>query len=138
MFYPNPLGQSIQGSYIGNAGALAGNPFGSDFQIPGKRPIGQPVLPGENKKMIEGVYGQPGSKPKPRTLAIGNPVAGNDSPLASIAMAMGKSGGNIGNVAGFLNPMSWFLGDSQRALTDRDQTNMDQTKQAGFIRKTVF
>jgi hypothetical protein len=62
---------------------VAGNPFGPAFEIPGKKPNGQPVLPGEDKKMIEGVYGQPGLQPSPRAfpmrlpMAMGMPVVGN-------------------------------------------------------------
>jgi hypothetical protein len=65
---------------------VAGNPFGPAFQIPGKKPGGQPVLPGENKKMIEDVYGRPGPQPMPGTSPLGLP------------MAMGIFG--AGNIAG--------------------------------------
>jgi len=45
---------------------LAGNPLMDPrFKIPGTRSGGQPVLPGENKKDIEDVYGRPGMKPMP-------------------------------------------------------------------------
>jgi hypothetical protein len=54
---------------------VAGNPFGPDFQIPGKKPGGQPVLPGENKKVIEDVYGRPGPRPMPGTSPRGLPMA---------------------------------------------------------------
>jgi hypothetical protein len=62
---------------------LAGNPFGPAFEVPNKKPISQPTLPGEDKKMIEGVYGQPGLQPSPRAfpmrlpMAMGMPVVGN-------------------------------------------------------------
>ena len=91
---------SVQGSYIGNAGVLAGNPFGSDFQIPGKRPIGQPALPGENKGMIEGVYGQPGPQSVPGA-----------SPLR-LPMAMGMPVMDIGNVGGMSTTLNPLVGDA--------------------------
>lgn len=57
---------SVQGSYIGNAGALASNPLTDPrFKIPGKGTGGQPVLPGENRKTVEDVYGRPGIQPMP-------------------------------------------------------------------------
>jgi len=65
---------------------VAGNPFGPAFQIPGKKPGGQPVLPGENKKDIEDVYGRLGPQPMPGTPPLGLP------------MAMGIFG--AGNIAG--------------------------------------
>jgi hypothetical protein len=67
---------------------LAGNPFGPAFQIPGRKPGGQPVLPGENKKDIEDVYGRPGPQPMPGSSPLGLP------------MAMGTP--VVGNMAGFL------------------------------------
>lgn len=66
---------------------FAGNPFGPTFQIPGKKSSGQPILPGENKKEVEGVYGLPGPQPMP-----GNPPLG-------LPMAMGMP--IVGNMAGF-------------------------------------
>ena len=57
---------SVQGSYIGNAGALASNPLMDPrFKIPGARSGGQPTPPGESKKDIEDVYGRPGMQPMP-------------------------------------------------------------------------
>jgi len=80
---------SIQGNYIGNAGAFASNPLMDPrFKIPGARSGGQPTLPGESKKDIEDVYGRPGMQPMPGT-----------SPLA-LPMAMGTP--VVGNMAGFL------------------------------------
>lgn len=55
---------------------LAGNPFGSDFVIPGAVPMGQPVLPGENQKLIESVYGR--RRPVP---IQGNPLLPGSSQL---------------------------------------------------------
>jgi hypothetical protein len=91
MFYNNSAPgnyNSIQGSYIGNAGALASNPLMDPrFKIPGARSGGQPTLPGESKKDIEDVYGRPGMQPMPGTSPLGLP------------MAMGMFG--AGNIAGF-------------------------------------
>jgi hypothetical protein len=45
---------------------FAGNPLMDPrFKIPGTRSGGQPVLPGENKKDVEDVYGRPGMKQMP-------------------------------------------------------------------------
>lgn len=79
------MAQGFYGSYLGNAGALndlvyrgepvqfqtlpyygggfnvqplmAGNPFSSDFVIPGAKRQQQPVLPGEDPGLIRKVYG---------------------------------------------------------------------------------
>jgi len=72
---------------------LAGNPFGPAFAIPGKRPVGQPILPGENKKDIENVYGVPGPKPMPGGAPLGLPMAFGSSNLP----------GAVGNMAGIAN-----------------------------------
>ncbi len=78
----------------GNASQfLAGNPFGPNFVIPGKRPVGQPVLPGENKGAVEGVYGTPGPKPMPGSIPLGLPMAMGSSNLPNA----------IGNMAGVAN-----------------------------------
>ena len=66
---------------------MAGNPFGNQFVIPGKRPAGQPVLPGEQREFVEGVYGVPGPKPIPGSSPLGLPMA-----------AMGNMGGMIGQM----------------------------------------
>ncbi len=55
---------------------VAGNPFGAEFVIPGAGPGGQPVLPGENKQSIEGVYGR--RRPVP---VQNNPLLPGSSPL---------------------------------------------------------
>jgi hypothetical protein len=96
MFDTTQRPQSVQGGYIGNAGALAGNPFGPAFEIPGRKPSGQPALPGENKKMIEGVYGRPGMQPMPGTPPLG-------LPMANIFGA-----GNIAGLFGQGIPPSWL------------------------------
>ena len=67
---------------------VAGNPFGPAFAIPGNKPNSQPVLPGENKQIIEGVYGRPGPQPMPGTPPLGLP------------MAMGMDIYGAGNIAG--------------------------------------
>lgn len=78
----------------GNAGQfLAGNPFGPGFVIPGKKPVGQPVLPGESKEAIQGVYGTPGPKPMPGSVPLGLPMAMGSSNLPNA----------IGNMAGIAN-----------------------------------
>jgi hypothetical protein len=73
---------------------LAGNPFGSEFVIPGKKPMGRPVLPGENRKDIEGVYGRPGPQPMPGSMPLGLPMAMGGSNLPAA----------IGNMAGMMSP----------------------------------
>jgi hypothetical protein len=45
---------------------VAGIPLDPLLKSQAKKPSGQPGLPGEDKKMIEGVYGQPGLQPSPR------------------------------------------------------------------------
>lgn len=72
---------------------VAGNPFGPDFQIPGKKPAGQPVLPGENKESVEGVYGRPGPQPMPGSAPLGLPMAMGSSNLPNA----------VGNMAGLAN-----------------------------------
>jgi hypothetical protein len=67
---------------------MAGNPFGSSFVIPNKKPAGQPVLPGENRRMIEGVYGSPQPRPMPGAPAL--PMAFGSSNLPN---AIGNMGG---------------------------------------------
>jgi hypothetical protein len=79
---------------MGNAGAvMAGNPFGAGFVIPGKRPVGQPVLPGENREAVEGVYGTPIPKQMPGSAPLGLPMAMGSSNLPNA----------IGNMAGLAN-----------------------------------
>jgi hypothetical protein len=76
---------------MGNAGAmLAGNPFGAGFVIPGNRPVGQPVLPGENKEDVENIYGIPGPRPMPGNAPLGLPMAMGGSNLPA---AIGNMGG---------------------------------------------
>jgi hypothetical protein len=81
---------------------VAGNPFGPAFQIPGKKPGGQPVLPGENKKDVEDVYGRPGMKQMPGfspfqlPSAMGAPGMMQRGNMASM--------GNIGNAGFFMGP----------------------------------
>ena len=66
MFNTSQVPKSVQGGFFGNAGALASNPLTDPrFKIPGKGSGGQPVLPGENKKTVEDVYGRPGMQPMP-------------------------------------------------------------------------
>ena len=79
----------------GNAGQfLAGNPFGPGFVIPGKKPVGQPVLSGENKEAVEGVYGTPGPKPMPGSTPFGLPMAMGSSNLPNaLPGAPGNSAG---------------------------------------------
>ena len=74
-------------------GGVASNPFGPQFEIPGRKPVGQPVLPGEDKKAIEDVYGIPGPKPMPGTAPLGLPMAFGSSNLP----------GAVGNMAGMAN-----------------------------------
>lgn len=81
---------------------VTGNPFGPQFEIPGKKPGGQPVLPGESKEAIEGVYGRPVPRPLPNTFPLGLPMAmgssnlpnaiGNMGGLASVQMPAGFQG----------------------------------------------
>lgn len=97
MFYTTQPG-GFYGGGMGNEGAMrppmmAGNPFGPAFQIPGRKPGGQPVLPGENKEAIEGVYGRPGPQPMPGTSPLGLPMAMGSSNLPNA----------IGNMAGVAN-----------------------------------
>jgi hypothetical protein len=73
--------------------AVAGNPFGPGFAIPQKKPAGQPVLPGENKEAIEGVFGVPGPKQMPGSAPLGLPMAMGSSNLPNA----------IGNMAGLAN-----------------------------------
>lgn len=75
---------------------LAGNPFGPGFVIPGKTPVRQPVLPGENKEAIEGVYGTPGPKQMPGSAPLGLPMAMGSSNLPNALP------GAPGNAAGML------------------------------------
>ena len=72
---------------------VAGNPFGAGFVIPQKKPAGQPVLPGEDKGAIEGVYGVPGPKQMPGSAPLGLPMAMGSSNLPNA----------IGNMAGLAN-----------------------------------
>ena len=72
---------------------VAGNPFGPGFVIPGKGPVKQPVLPGEDKGAVEGVYGTPGPKPMPGSAPLGLPMAMGSSNLPNA----------IGNMAGVAN-----------------------------------
>jgi hypothetical protein len=72
---------------------VAGNPFGPSHEIPGKKPGGQPVLPGESKEAVEGVYGRPGPQPMPGTSPLGLPMAMGSSNLPNA----------IGNMAGMAN-----------------------------------
>lgn len=74
---------------------IGGNPFGPGFVIPGRKPVGQPVLPGEDRKAIEGVYGTPGPKPMPGTDPLGLPMAFGSSNLP----------GAVGNMGGIANSM---------------------------------
>ena len=106
MFHTTQPG-GFYGGGIGNEGAMrppamrfdptqfnvAGNPFGPGFVIPQNKPAGQPVLPGEDKGAIEGVYGVPGPKQMP------------GSAPRSLPMAMGSSNlpNAIGNMAGLAN-----------------------------------
>lgn len=78
----------------GNAGQfLAGNPFGPGFVIPNKQPTGRPLLPGEDPKAIEGVYGPTGPRPMP----------GNIPPALPMAMGSSNLPNAIGNMAGLAN-----------------------------------
>jgi len=77
---------------------VAGNPFGPGFVIPGKKPVGQPVLPGENKESVEGVYGTPGPKPMPGQAPLGLPMAMGSSNLPAA----------VGNMAGMTNAQFYF------------------------------
>jgi hypothetical protein len=81
----NHAGMAKSQGYFPNVFGIAGNPFGSSFEIPGKKPSGQPALPGENKKMIEGVYGRPGPQPMPGTYPLGLPMAMNIFGAGNIA-----------------------------------------------------
>ena len=106
MFHTTQPG-GFYGGGMGNEGAMrppamrfdptqfnvAGNPFGPGFVIPQNKPVGQPVLPGEDKGAIEGVYGVPGPKQMP------------GSAPRSLPMAMGSSNlpNAIGNMAGLAN-----------------------------------
>jgi hypothetical protein len=66
---------------------LAGNPLMDPrFKIPGTRSGGQPVLPGENKKDIEDVYGRPGMKQMPGFSPFQLPSAmGGASPVGNLS-----------------------------------------------------
>ena len=82
---------------------LAGNPLMEPrFKIPGTKSGGQPVLPGENKKDIEDVYGRPGMKQMPGFSPFQLPSAMG----APGMMQMGNmaSMGNIGNAGFFMGP----------------------------------
>ena len=102
---PGAPGSRYDGLY-GNVFAgnlLAGNPLMDPrFTIPGKRSGGQPVLPGENKKDIEDVYGRPGMKQMPGFSPFQLPSAMG----APGMMQMGNmaSMGNIGNAGFFMGP----------------------------------
>jgi hypothetical protein len=76
-----------------NSFGVAGNPFGPGFVIPGKGPVKQPVLPGEDRGAVEGVYGTPGPKPMPGSAPLGLPMAMGSSNLPNA----------IGNMAGVAN-----------------------------------
>jgi hypothetical protein len=90
------------GNLAGYRNQLAGNPFGPAFQIPGRKPGGQPVLPGENKKDVEDVYGRPGMKQMPGFSPFQLPSAMG----APGMMQMGNMAnmGNIGNAGFFMGP----------------------------------
>jgi hypothetical protein len=110
----NLLGVAKSQGYFPNSFGIAGNPFSQDFQIPGKKPSGQPVLPGENKKGIEDVYGRPGPQPMPGTfplglpMAMGTPVVGNMGGMIAMKNAGFFAGPQLGQFnqgvpAGFQN-----------------------------------
>lgn len=81
----------------GNSGQfLVGNPFGPQFAIPNKNPVGQPLLPGENKQQVEGVYGTPGPKPMPAAPPLGLPMAFGSSNLQN---ALPGAPGNFGGMS---------------------------------------
>jgi len=87
----NPaLMQFSQNQYLPSSPnfGVAGNPFGSDFVIPNKKPAGQPTLPGENRRMIENVYGSPRPQMIPGATAL--PMAFGSSNLPN---AIGNMGG---------------------------------------------
>jgi hypothetical protein len=91
---------SVQGGYIGNAGRLSSNPLTDPrFKIPGNKSGGQPVLPGENKKTVEDVYGRPGMQPMP-----------GFSPFQLPSAMVGNMGGLIAQA----DPNAAALGGSMR------------------------
>ena len=86
--------------YFPNVFGIAGNPFGSAFEIPGKKSNGQPVLPGESKKGIEDVYGRPGPQPMPGNSPLGLPMAmqGIGNAGAMLAQGMPNAAGLGGSM----------------------------------------
>jgi hypothetical protein len=92
------------GNLAGYRNQLAGNPLmGPSFSNTlVERPGGQPVLPGENKKDVEDVYGRPGMKQMPGFSPFQLPSAMG----APGMMQMGNmaSMGNIGNAGFFMGP----------------------------------
>lgn len=90
--FPGAPGNNLfaGGNFLGGAG----------LAIPGANPTGQPILPGENKKDIEDVYG-PGTPTQPQLPSLpGLPSAGLFGGSAfQIAQAY-PGGQQIGNTAG--------------------------------------
>ena len=118
---------SFYGPLPGNAGALAQANAnflgGARTTIPGATPGAVPLLPGEDKKAIEGVYGVPGQFQPPV----------NAQPRLPLAQGFA---GDIGNMAGlnnaqiaggFPNPLDWF----RRAEGARNAADKGQKQSTG-------
>lgn len=93
-YLPQPGG--LYGSEIGNPLGTwrAASPFDPRFQIPGAKNKDKPILPGENRKNIDDVYG-PG-QPQPMPGAPGFPqlpMAGSPFGSSNLYNAMAQMGG---------------------------------------------
>ncbi len=91
-YFTQPGG--FYGTGLGNSGAMAASPFDPRFQIPGAKNKDKPILPGENRKNIDDVYG-PG-QPQPMPGAPGFPqlpMAGSPFGSSNLYGAMAQMGG---------------------------------------------
>ena len=122
---------SVQGGFLGNR--LAGNPLTDPrFKIPGKGSGGQPVLPGENKKTVEDVYGRPGMQPMPGFSPFQLPSArygiGNMGGLIAQADPNAAALGGLMQAGGVLPGM----GEPPNVFSVRPRINYMDPKQGGL------
>ena len=130
MFNSNPLERSVQGGFIGNAGA-------PDTTIAGtwaRDPFRQGQQPEADKLFRRGMDNTPAGQ---RIKNLRDVMQSNPGSVLG-PQAMGMSEMNIGNVGGMsttLNPLAGPGNPFSRYM--QALTNMQQTKQAGFNTKTV-